>query len=333
MARLLLPLLLMATSLPTMAGDTGIWQRFIDRFITPEGRVVDTQSDNISHSEGQGYGLVLATHFDDRETFRAIHQWTRNHLAVRSDGLLAWAWDPAGGEIRDRNAAIDGDILVAWGLLRGARRWDEPALREAAGRRLRAVREQVVRWAEGPVLKPGPEGFVHGDTLTLNASYWVFPALRDFAAAEGAPWDRLFAHGVALTRELRQRYTLIPDWVGLTRAGSFTSPGTSEPLRASFDAVRVPLYLAWACERAGVVSAYAEHWERERSPEGEYRLAFNPASGETSMTGHHPAFAAIHELAADRSSAITADTLARDYYPAVIQLLARVARQEAAACD
>jgi endoglucanase len=42
------------------------WQKYADRFITSDGRVVDNANHNVSHSEGQGYAMLLAERLDDR---------------------------------------------------------------------------------------------------------------------------------------------------------------------------------------------------------------------------------------------------------------------------
>lgn len=49
--------------------NTGEWDTFKARFLDPSGRVVDPQNGGISHSEGQGYGMLLALRADDREAF------------------------------------------------------------------------------------------------------------------------------------------------------------------------------------------------------------------------------------------------------------------------
>jgi len=40
----------------------------------------------ISHSEGQGYGMLLAVAADDRPTFDLLWGWTRAQLMLRNDG-------------------------------------------------------------------------------------------------------------------------------------------------------------------------------------------------------------------------------------------------------
>ncbi|MEQ5261408.1 glycosyl hydrolase family 8, partial [Morganella morganii] len=40
------------------AADTQTgWQQFKERYIKDDGRVIDSANNNISHSEGQGYGM------------------------------------------------------------------------------------------------------------------------------------------------------------------------------------------------------------------------------------------------------------------------------------
>src|SRR5260370_14407026 len=70
------------------------WHQYKDRFVTSEGRVVDNANGGISHSEGQGYAMLIAGRLDDRPTFEAICQWTQRHLLIREDGLAAWRWRP-----------------------------------------------------------------------------------------------------------------------------------------------------------------------------------------------------------------------------------------------
>ncbi|MEQ4600202.1 MAG: glycosyl hydrolase family 8, partial [Methylobacteriaceae bacterium] len=92
-------------------GDDAAWRAYRSRFITEQGRIVDTANGLISHSEGQGYGMLLAVAAGDRPTFERIWGWTRANLMVRSDELLAWRWAPDHRPaVSDMNNATDGDI-------------------------------------------------------------------------------------------------------------------------------------------------------------------------------------------------------------------------------
>ena len=85
-----------ATTASAASGPTGLlkdgWRQYKDRFVTSEGRVVDNANGDISHSEGQGYVMLIAERLEDRPAFEAVWQWTKSNLFVRGDGLAAWRW-------------------------------------------------------------------------------------------------------------------------------------------------------------------------------------------------------------------------------------------------
>ena len=70
------------------------WQAYKAKFLDPGGRIIDDANGNISHSEGQGYGLLLAVLAGNAADFELIWSFTRTELLLRSDGLAAWKWNP-----------------------------------------------------------------------------------------------------------------------------------------------------------------------------------------------------------------------------------------------
>ena len=279
---------------PLSFSDPGEWESYQSRFITPEGRVLDNANGDITHSEGIGYALLLATHFDDRDTFERIWKWADANLRVREDGLFAWRWQPGDGNgsdggVDDFNNATDGDILVAWALLRANECWDVAAYRRAAREIVDRLRAGFVREKpQGPMLLPGEFGFEADDgALTVNPSYWVFPAFAAFARIdETAPefWLDLMASGLHLIKEVRFGARALPaDWVVVKADGSFSLPETSH-LNADFgyNAVRVPLYLAWAgFGQAGLHQNFARFAREARLEDGRV-----PATWD--LRGDHP---------------------------------------------
>lgn len=242
------------------------WEAFAARFVTPDGRVVDSGNGGISHSEGQGYGMILAEAAADRPRFERIWAWTQSTLQTRpEDGLFAWRWSPEAQAVTDENTATDGDLLIAWGLLRAAARWPEP---EGAAWRAEALailddvaRLAVVEAAGRPVLLPGLTGFRQGDGVVVNPSYWVFPALTAFAAEQPeGPWQVLHASGLALLREARFGAWRLPaDWVALP--GPRLAPEQAPVF--GFNAVRVPLHLVWdGVTESGLLHPFRDFWSR-----------------------------------------------------------------------
>ena len=68
----------------TFAGDakldealSALWQQYKAKFIDPSGRVIDNANGGISHSEGQGYSMLLAERFGDKDAFANAWLWTQ----------------------------------------------------------------------------------------------------------------------------------------------------------------------------------------------------------------------------------------------------------------
>ena len=226
------------------------WVSFRDRFVAPDGRVVDTGNQGISHSEGQAYAMLFAEAFDDRATFEQTFAWARRTLR-RPDGLYSWRFRPdARIPVEDPNNATDADLYMAWALLRAADRWNEPEWRregQAIGQAV--LRRLVVEVGGRTVLLPGAAGFNHPDRVVVNPSYYAFPALLALSrAVPDRAWQRVISDGTTMLRAARfGRWGLPADWVELPRAaGSQMRPAAGWHTRFSFDAVRVPLHLVWA---------------------------------------------------------------------------------------
>ncbi|MEQ8515585.1 MAG: glycosyl hydrolase family 8, partial [Chromatocurvus sp.] len=250
--------------------DPALWDDFQAHFVR-DGRVIDTGNGDISHSEGQGYGMLLAVAAHEQGRLDDLWQWTTRVLQ-RDDGLLRWRYTPCTAAdarcVSDDNNASDGDLLVAWALLRAHEAWGDAAYRVAAGRILEAVERQlVVERGQYTLLLPGAVGFRHDDAITLNLSYWVFPALQAFARERPAgPWQALIDSGAALIDTARfGAAQLPPDWLELDDDGLRPSPRFAP--RYGFDAVRIPLYLAWAgMTPADDWHAFQQLWQRDPVP-------------------------------------------------------------------
>jgi endoglucanase len=311
------------------------WLAWRGRFVTNDGRITDTGNDGIAHSEGQGWGLLFAASFGDRPAFEAILTWTSRHLRRPTDRLHAWRYRPGHARpVDDPNNATDGDLYIAWGLLAAHRRWGDAAHLQAA----RAIGRDLLRLtlretARGPVLLPGAAGFERREGLVLNPSYIVLPAFDELSRAMPAgPWQALSAAGIDLLRRARfGAWGLSPDWVMQPHApdAPLVLPGRWPP-RFSYDAVRVPLMLAWAGQGAhpallGAVGFWTD--PRWREPPAWVDLV----SGVPAEYGASPGARAVASFASARigarSIAVSLPPVndSRDYYSASLLLLVRVA--------
>ena len=56
------------------------WDSYKSRFLMPDGRIVDTGNKSVSHTEGQGFAMMMAVINDDHDSFDKMWNWTRKTL-------------------------------------------------------------------------------------------------------------------------------------------------------------------------------------------------------------------------------------------------------------
>ena len=317
------------------------WTEFKARFVASDGRVVDDANGNVSHSEGQGYAMLLAVGADDSVAFSRLWGWTSRELYRRPDGLASWRWMPnASPHITDSNNATDGDLLVAWALLRAAKAWNSPEYRDSARRIALAVgRHATFQSPFGLSLKPGASGFDAAgmvDGPVVNLSYWVFPALAALpeVAAE-VDWAALTKSGLALIAAARFGPGDLPsDWVSLKGA---PEPARGFPHEFGYNAIRIPLYLAWG--GVGTPDLYAPFLKLAR--DGAIPTVVDVSTGLPGEPLRDPGYRAIFDLAACAAGVENAPraSLSRGgaddrYYPSSLHLLAVLATADRGlSCD
>mgnify|MGYP001556727461 CR=1 FL=1 len=309
-----------------------IWAEWSRRYVRPSGRVLDTAT-GASHSESQGYGMLLAVAAGDRAAFDRIWGWTRQNLAVRADHQLAWRWHPATRTVADRNNATDGDILAAWALAEAADLWNAPEYLAAASDIATAVGRLLVVDAlgVGPVLLPANYGFTRsdqGDGPVVNLSYWVFPAFARLAqAAPSTDWDRVRRSGLAVIDAIQaQAPASVTNWTAL--ADNKATPARRFPARVGYDAVRIPLYLAFAPRENLERLAKFDSMFPPGAP------GFPVVDARTGETEEMATGRGYRAIAALRACAVGGEPFPRDfywlgeneaYYPATLHALALIA--------
>lgn len=223
------------------------WTAYADRFVSSEGRVIDDGNGGISHSEGQGYGLLLAYLADNRPAFERIWSFTRRELLLRDDNLAAWKWDPGESpHITDLNNASDGDILIAYALALAGSKWQEDRFTTGARDIASALaRTSILVHQDRLLLLPGVAGFdedARPDGPVVNLSYWVFEAFPVLETlVPDVDWEGLSKSGETLIAEASfGRQQLPADWVSVARD---PKPAEGFPAEFGYNAVRIPLYL------------------------------------------------------------------------------------------
>jgi endo-1,4-beta-D-glucanase Y len=229
------------------------WQAYKARFVDTSGRIIDDANGNISHSEGQGYGLLLSYLAGQPSDFDLIWSFTRTGLMLRDDGLAVWKWDPATKpHVTDANNATDGDLLIAYALALAGTAWSRPDLAKAAAGIADAVGKKTIEENQGrKLMMPAVTGFHGGDrpdAPVVNLSYWVFEAFPVLAKmAPETDWQRISDDGMALVAAGRLGpRKMPPDWLSLMAR---PKPAKGFPAEFGYNAVRIPLYLLRAGNR------------------------------------------------------------------------------------
>lgn len=320
-------------SAAAQAAEDPAWVAFRTKFVMPEGRVVDFQDKKISHTEGQGYGMLLAVANDDRKTFDALWQWTQANLSRKGDHLFSWAWRPDDKpHVKDKNDATDGDILIAWALLRAGQKWSVPEYVSTSRDIRGSIREKLVKVIAGrTVLLPGVVGFRIKDQTQISLSYYIFPAFNEFAKDEpDGGWDKLSHDGIELILDARYgRYVLSPDWIEISDKGALRI-ATQWPAQFGFGSARIPLYLVWGgVSSMDIIGSYVNFW-RGVAGQGKVPPAFVDL-----YNGSYAPYEAplgIRAIAALVSGTPNVTTLpysdSEPYYSAVLYLLSELAYRE-----
>lgn len=314
---------------PARARQAGAWEAWKSRFLAPDGRVIDQLQDGASHSEGQGYGMLLAQAFGDRAAFSAMDGWAARVLDIRGDGLMAWRWRPgATPAVADRATATDGDLFRAWALLRAERQsgWAEAAGR--AGPIADALAARCLapdpRAPAEPLLAPAAESPRDAQGVLFNPSYVMPRALRELGAGFDSPaLIRAADHGETVLRELSAG-GLVPDWTLVTPRGFRATEGYSA--HHGYDALRVALYLVWSGRRDHRAVA-----ARAQLPAGEGGVPTVVQRDGTVLTrSSYPGYAAVDALVTCRPQLSIPSE--EPYYPATLGLMAGVAAREGDSC-
>ena len=240
------------------------WQRFKTRFISEEGRVIDTGNGHISHSEGQGLGMLLSVAHNDHETFNKIWKWTSKNLDLRDDGLFVWRWVPGESDhTKDLGSASDGDVLIAWAMARAANKWKNAEYVATATRLAKNIRTQLITEIYGDTfILPGPVWPRRDGYIIINLSYWIYPAFQELSILDPSPqWEKLISTGIELMSLVKfGKWELPSDWFAIKTNGT-VSKLDNFPFVFGYEAVRIPLNYLWGgYKQKDVLRIYQTFW-------------------------------------------------------------------------
>lgn len=313
-----------------VAANNG-WSDYKSRFLAADGRIKDTANNNVSHTEGQGFAMLLAVDNNDRQSFDRLWQWTRSHLSNPGNGLFYWRYNPAAADpVIDKNNASDGDVLIAWALLRGGEKWQVADYLTQSDRIQRAiVARNVTQFAGHTVMLPGAQGFNKTSYVVLNPSYFLFPAWQDFARRSHLQvWNQLINDGFELLGKMNGfgQSGLPLDWVALNADGTM-APAIAWPPRFSYDAIRIPLYIWWYDPQSLRLVPFQRFWSnysRLQTP-----AWINVSSNDAAPYNMAGGLLAVRDLTMGDGSLLSDRLDAQeDYYSASLRLLVWSAWQD-----
>lgn len=298
------------------------WQRYRAAFLSPDGRIIDTGNGGISHSEGQGYGMILAFAANDRDAFSSIFQWTEQSLSRGDVALYSWRYDPREtNPVADPNNATDGDMLIAWALALAGKRWKMQHYLDRSAQIRSAIRNRCVISRYGRLLLlPGIQGFVTPAGVTVNPSYFIWPALDTFAALDGQHvWGQLIADCEDLVRLAKfGPHRLPPDWLIVTGT-SQVAPAASHPPRFGFDAIRIALYSLMGM-RLSLAADIGTYWRQRLAQQQPIPAWIDVVTGEEAP---YPVSEGGAAIVGRLLGTAEPTTLSADYFAASLQMLVR----------
>lgn len=306
------------------------WDTYKSRFLQSDGRIIDTGNNNVSHTEGQGYGMLLAVAYNDRAAFDRLWKWTRTTLRNPQNDLFYWRYIPGAQDpVADKNNASDGDVLIAWALQRAAQKWNVAVYQQESDRIQRAiVKLDVANFGGYTVLMPGAQGFNKNSYVVLNPSYFLFVAWQEFGQRSHLQvWNKLIDGGMALLGKMHFGNSDLPlDWVALNADGS-VAPAVGYSNRFSYDAIRVPLNIWWYDPQSLALGPFQRLWQgysRTNTPAWFDVLANTAAP--YNMDG---GLLAVRDLVLNQTGYLS-DKLSpgQNYFSASLQLLTWTAWQE-----
>ncbi len=185
-------------------------------------------------------------------------RWTQANLANNDLGnqLPGWLWGHASDgswKLLDPHSAADADVWIAYTLIEAGRLWNVPAYADTGRKMMAQIAKAEVTNLPGfgPVLMPGPVGWQHDQTWTLNPCYMpVFVFQRLGKVDPAGPWTAI-AQGVPRLLEASARHGFAMDWVNyIPSDGFYPSPGMATGNANSNTPGEATMPFAFTCGQA-----------------------------------------------------------------------------------
>ncbi|MFF8275988.1 glycosyl hydrolase family 8 [Streptomyces lateritius] len=224
-------------------------------------QVISPDADHPYVAEAQGYGMVIAATMagadpDAKKIFDGLVKWKIDHPSAINPNLLAAEQDVTCKSVNGGDAATDGDLDVAYGLLLADKQWGSAGTynyKDLAVKHINAIKQDEVNPATN-LLKLG-DWSGSGDQYYYisRTSDWMIDHFRAFRTATGdAAWDTIRTAHQNQIAGLQSAYApgtgLLPDFVVNTNTTPKPAPGQvlEDPNDGAFwwNACRTPWRIA-----------------------------------------------------------------------------------------
>lgn len=214
-------------------------------------RVVYPSEGNVTVSEGQGYGMLIAALANDAPTFAGLWDYAQRHLDAH--GLMNWKIGPSGTTV-GQTSATNGDENMAQALIMAGWRWPGHGYGRAGITMANAIYQHDL--TANLLVGPG-DGWPGSQTGGDIAPGYIDPyAYHVFAQVDGhRRWQKVLTTNLAWLKTVGANPTtgLVPDWE-TTEGHPVVPPGSANPSQADAyyeNAAPYSMWMAQWVERSG----------------------------------------------------------------------------------
>ncbi|WSG19368.1 glycosyl hydrolase family 8 [Nonomuraea sp. NBC_01738] len=201
-------------------------------------QVISPDADHPYVAEAQGYGMAIVATMagadpDAKKIFDGLVKWKLDHPSSINPDLLAAEQNDACQSVSGTDAATDGDMDVAYGLLLADRQWGSAGAynyKQLAIRHINAIKKDEINPSTN-LLKLG-DWSSSGDQYwyVSRTSDWMADHFRAFRKATGdTAWDTIRNKHQSVMTTLQSSYSpntgLLPDFVVNTNSTPKPAPG------------------------------------------------------------------------------------------------------------
>jgi endoglucanase len=210
-------------------------------YMTKDGRIMDSQKDYATTSEGQSYMMLRSLLMDDRKTFDKVYAWSVDNLK-RKDNLFSWLWGKNQNgdyKILDENSASDADVDTAFALILAYEKWGDKKYLTQAMPILDSIwQKETKQIGCYLILMPGVNQVLSGKN-EINPSYFSPYAFKLFQKYDKThDWNLLTDSSYRMLNLVmsENKAGLPPDWFVFDDNKVTFIPEKSD---FSYDAIRV----------------------------------------------------------------------------------------------